>query len=509
MSYVAKDFARSKLAAGITAGDVSFTASAGEGDRFPTIVYPDYTYLVFQDAAGNAEIVKATLRNPASDVVTIERAQFTTAARSWPADTVVECRPVAYLVETAMAHATKTADAHEASAISAVPVGNLIGDTVAEQLAELESEKEPSFEYLGLSKGGTGATSRAGALQNLGIEKAEIAITTAEDATTDIGAAVGQDILLTTTATTITGFAAAAAGVRRKVRVSTGGFVMVNSATFPLPGGQNITPAAGDQFETVSFGSGWRVRNYLRADGKAVVAPAMASQAEMEAGAESAERGMSPERVNQSSAKQGVQLFPISASVASNALTVTLNPTVIDFRSSSLNSGAINRRNLTSAISLVISAGSTLGTSSGVAATLRVLALDNAGTVELAVCHSALAIDESTLINTTAEGGAGSADSASLIYSATARNNVPFRVIGNMTLTEATAGTWATPPSKIVGEGGWQAPITLPEIPPMTAVVGIVWNGLDTNGTPICRATRANGTTFDFQTAQTVIGGGE
>lgn len=147
---------------------------------------------------------------------------------------------------------------------------------------------------------------------------------------------------------------------------------------------------------------------------------------------------------------------PISASVASNALTLTLNPTVLDFRSATLGSGTVNTRTISAPISLVISSGSTLGTVNGQASRIILLAIDNAGTVELAAVNLAggVNLDETGLISTTAEGGAGAADSASVIYSTTARSNVPYRVVGYVESTQATAGTWATAPSTIQGAGG-------------------------------------------------------
>jgi hypothetical protein len=85
-----------------------------------------------------------------------------------------------------------------------------------------------------------------------------------------------------------------------------------------------------------------------------------------------------------------------------------------------------------------------------------VLALDNAGTIELAVVNisGGTNLDETTLISTTAEGGAGAADSATVVYSTTARTSLPFRVVGFIQSTQATAGTWATAPSTIQGYGG-------------------------------------------------------
>lgn len=150
------------------------------------------------------------------------------------------------------------------------------------------------------------------------------------------------------------------------------------------------------------------------------------------------------------------KIQPISASVGSNALTITLNPTVLDFRSATLTSGTINTRVVSSAISVVVSSGSTLGTVNAVQNRLAVLAIDNSGTVELAVVNISGGNDlsETGLISTTAEGGAGAADSANVIYSTTARTSVPYRVVGYVESTQATAGTWATAPGTIQGYGG-------------------------------------------------------
>jgi hypothetical protein len=147
---------------------------------------------------------------------------------------------------------------------------------------------------------------------------------------------------------------------------------------------------------------------------------------------------------------------PITASVATNALTVTLNGTALTFRSATLSSGTVNSRTIVTPISMVVSSGSTLGTISGQQSRIIVLAIDNAGTVELAVVNMAGGnnLDETTLITTTAEGGAGGADSINTIYSTTARTSVPFRVVGYIESTQATAGTWATAPSTIQGAGG-------------------------------------------------------
>lgn len=150
-----------------------------------------------------------------------------------------------------------------------------------------------------------------------------------------------------------------------------------------------------------------------------------------------------------------VQLQPISASVGSNALTISASALSLDFRSTTLGSGTVTAVSGTPS-NLVISSGSTLGTINATQSRIAVLAINNAGTIELAAVNIAGGNDlsETGVISTTAEGGAGAADSANVIYSTTARTNVAYRVIGYIESTQATAGTWATAPSTIQGAGG-------------------------------------------------------
>jgi len=149
------------------------------------------------------------------------------------------------------------------------------------------------------------------------------------------------------------------------------------------------------------------------------------------------------------------QIQPISASIASSALTITASALSLDFRSTTLGSGTVTSVSGTPS-NLVISSGSTLGTVSATQSRIVVIAMNNAGTIELAAVNisGGNQLDETNLISTTAEGGAGAADSASVIYSTTARTSLAYRVIGFIESTQATAGTWATAPSTIQGYGG-------------------------------------------------------
>lgn len=148
------------------------------------------------------------------------------------------------------------------------------------------------------------------------------------------------------------------------------------------------------------------------------------------------------------------QLRTIGASVSSNAMTVNLQPCFIDFRATSLGSGTINSRSVSTAISLVVPAGATLGTASAVQSRIMLLAILGPSNVELAVVNlsGGVNLDETTLINTTAITSGSGANN--VIYSTTSRTGVPFRVLGYVESTQTTAGTWATVPSTIQGAGG-------------------------------------------------------
>jgi hypothetical protein len=143
----------------------------------------------------------------------------------------------------------------------------------------------------------------------------------------------------------------------------------------------------------------------------------------------------------------------IATSVATNALTVSLKQSdgtsdpssgasavKIGFRSSTATSGAYNQRSATAATSLTVASGATLGTANGGSYKLYVYALDNAGTPELGI--SMAIFDERSVQSSTALSG--SSNSGTTLYSTTARSNVPIRLIGQITITETTAGTWAS-----------------------------------------------------------------
>ncbi|MDM8356680.1 hypothetical protein [Pandoraea communis] len=151
------------------------------------------------------------------------------------------------------------------------------------------------------------------------------------------------------------------------------------------------------------------------------------------------------------------QIFPdVSAAVVSNALTLQLTATsALAFRNPTLTNGAHVVAPIPVSLSLTVPSGATLGTVSGTQAMLAVLVAYNAGSPVLCVANIAGGVDlsETGLISPTTIGA--TSNSANTIYSASAVSaNSPYRVVGFVTVTEATAGTWATAPTLVQGVGG-------------------------------------------------------
>ncbi|SFM42768.1 hypothetical protein SAMN04490355_11271, partial [Pelosinus propionicus DSM 13327] len=150
--------------------------------------------------------------------------------------------------EAANTHITATSGAHTASAISSTATGDVAATNVQAAIAELASEKAAL----------TGADF-AGAIN-------EAFATLASAATTDIGAAAGNFINITGTAT-ITSFGTPATdGTRRILRFASNGVVITHSAALILPGSLNITTVAGDMLTMVYRDGVWRCASYQPID---------------------------------------------------------------------------------------------------------------------------------------------------------------------------------------------------------------------------------------------------
>lgn len=149
-----------------------------------------------------------------------------------------------------------------------------------------------------------------------------------------------------------------------------------------------------------------------------------------------------------------LQNLVLACSVGASALTITLqnkaaaspsagDPVKIGFRSTTATSGAYSVVSATAATTVVVPSGATLGLNSGTNGYIFVYALNNAGTIELAV--SSIYQDE-TAVGTTTAIGTGS-DTAGF-YSTSARSGVAFRLIGRLKYNTAPNGTYSAVPDQ-------------------------------------------------------------
>lgn len=294
-----------------------------------------------------------------------------------------------------------------------------------------------------------GQTTLYGALDALTVTGANVASAT----TTDIGAATGESITITGT-TTITGLGTKAAGCIRFVTFS-GALILTHNATsLILPTAANITTVAGDTAAFVSLGSGnWKCFDYTRASGAAL-----------------ASSGSSSSYYGQ------LNNLELAATGSAGALTISLTvpgggnpssgtPVTMTFRSVTPADGTYVTRTITSATSLVLSSGSTLGVVSGKPAKIWLGIIDwvSGSSQQLFAINclsSTLQISplrDDMLLTTIAEGGSGAADSSGLAYTGTAvtGSGSAIRIIGYLEWTSfTTAGTWTTPDKiQIYGPG--------------------------------------------------------
>lgn len=145
-----------------------------------------------------------------------------------------------------------------------------------------------------------------------------------------------------------------------------------------------------------------------------------------------------------------IENLGITTSVASNALTINLttslgatpsseSPVKIGFRNATLSSGLSTAVSAESAVTVVVPSGATLSHADGVVNYIYVYAINYSGSIELAV--SRRMYSERTTVSTVALSSGS--DANNVIYSTTARTGVSLRLVGRLTSTQTTAGTWA------------------------------------------------------------------
>jgi hypothetical protein len=157
----------------------------------------------------------------------------------------------------------------------------------------------------------------------------------------------------------------------------------------------------------------------------------------------------------------------LAASVGSSALTIAIkgnngsdpsatNAVNVLIRNATAATGTYTNLALTAATSLVISSGSKVGASNGTAFRLWIIGFNDGGTFRLGAinCLSGTSIyplGQFPIASSTAEGGAGAADSAQVFYTGTAVTSKAYVVLGYAEWASGltTAGTWDAAPTRL------------------------------------------------------------
>lgn len=171
--------------------------------------------------------------------------------------------------------------------------------------------------------------------------------------------------------------------------------------------------------------------------------------------------------VNDAASGLGLINGTIVPSVSASALTIAIktlagndptagDPVYVAFRNATGATGNYSTLAITAATSLVISSGSTMGFTSATASRLWLVGFNDAGTFRLGAVNtvsstSIMALRDDLLLSSTAEGGAGAADSAQVIYSGAAVTSKAMRLLAYMDWSAGlvTAGTWAIVPTYV------------------------------------------------------------
>jgi hypothetical protein len=142
----------------------------------------------------------------------------------------------------------------------------------------------------------------------------------------------------------------------------------------------------------------------------------------------------------------------LALSVSASILTVAIkgldgndpspsNPVFVRIAQGNPFDGTYAVRKITAALSTTVSSGSTLGHSNGVASAVYVYALDDSGTIKLAVSSKFFGYD--AVASATAEGGAGGADDRSTLYATSAATSANISCLARWQSTQTSAGVWA------------------------------------------------------------------
>lgn len=146
----------------------------------------------------------------------------------------------------------------------------------------------------------------------------------------------------------------------------------------------------------------------------------------------------------------------LQATATGNTLVITLNAAALPFRDPTLTSGDEIWQNIPAGLTITVPNGATLGTSNGVPSRVWVFVARNNGVPVLGVALGSTSsaifpIASFELGQNTASAISAAADSAGVLYTASSITNDVVRIVGYVEFAtgQATAGTWASSPSKV------------------------------------------------------------
>jgi hypothetical protein len=149
---------------------------------------------------------------------------------------------------------------------------------------------------------------------------------------------------------------------------------------------------------------------------------------------------------------QSKQIQSITASVASNILTISTSSLTLDFRSTTSATGTATTITGTPA-SLAIPASQSFGiATSGVATRYAVLCVNNAGTLALAFSplQGGVQLDETNLLSVTSTP----TNTLTTIFSTITASSLAYRIIGFIDVAYTNGTGYATAPTLVQGIGG-------------------------------------------------------
>lgn len=155
----------------------------------------------------------------------------------------------------------------------------------------------------------------------------------------------------------------------------------------------------------------------------------------------------------------------LNVTVATNNLTVAIkgnngsdpsatNPVLCPFSDTTETNGGPVWVSTTAALSFSANSGSSFGSTNAILQRFWIVGFNNAGTLSIGVINASntsqiFPLNEGVLTSTTACNACGTAATAGVFYTTAALTSKAFRILGYFEATEATAGTWASAPTRI------------------------------------------------------------